>query len=208
MIIIDRTIRYSVGNNIQPSFPLISTSLETDYIPFYSIFLSEFKKIKDFRYNVYWINTENAVASSSLIRLKDFFNYALRPIMYRRDNTWYYIMKHLIFTIDTTGVPIVLYSTVFHKEYWRHSDFANLDKSKIFYIINFRFSEPQFKGFYNYFRKYILPDMEGGIDIIYASSMERYCFKPVEISLQFPTIAERKNYLSEINRRALDEFFK
>lgn len=189
------------------SSKLICSSVDTNYIPLYSMFLNKYYTIEDFYYNVYWTPGVSYEAVTNVDRAMDAFNQGLKPTEYVREGITYYIMKHLIYTI-INGEIIVLYTTIVHADYWVSiTNFNNIDKTKFFYLVNQKFSDDRFKSFYLHFRKYyLLPMAAHNIDIIYTNDIQKYCFKVIESPLQFPTIASIKDYFNELNKNAIDEF--
>lgn len=189
------------------SSKVICSSIDTNYIPLYSIFLNKYYTIRDLPYSIYWIPGVSYDSVTNTDRVVEAFNQATKPIEYLREGITYYIMKHFVYTI-VDGEIIVLYSTIIHKDYWTTiSNFDNIDKTKLFYLISTNFYQDRFKSFYLHFRKYYLaPMVSHGIDFIYTSDIQKYCFKVVESPLQFPTIASMKVYFNELTQNAIDGF--
>lgn len=185
----------------------IGSSLDSDYIPFYAMFSnSEHKIIGDFRYTTYWIPPPNLYTSTrAILAFKNAMEVYTTPVSHTRGEITYYCVKGMIYVI-TDNKPVILFSLIVHKDYWRQiTRFDQLDYSKFLCVIATEFAKPEYLSMYKYFKKFILEPLDKPIDIVYTNDITRYSFKPVEIPVQFPTIVAMKDYFLEISNLTLDE---
>lgn len=187
---------------------LISTDLDTDYIPLYAMFMGIHTALGDeLRYSTYWLDPSLATVRSVSFVVPA-FNSFIKPLEYNKEGITYYIQKHCIYTISD-GKAIVLFCTVVKKDYWRLiSDNFIIDKNQFLMIINNEFMTTRYKSFYTYFTKYIMNLLLASeeIDFILTSDITKYCFKPIEVPIQFTTIAEMQTYLKNIGDEATNRF--
>lgn len=186
----------------------ISTDLDIKYLPFFAMFAGKHERVGgELRYSIYWLDISQASIKPISIVISAFNTY-IKPIQYTKEGVIYYIQKHLIYTISE-GKVIILFCTVVEKDYWRliGQDFV-IDKSRFLMVINTDFLTTKYKAFYTYFTKSIMNPLLSSetIDFVVTNDITKYCFKPIETSLQFTTIVEMKQYLLNINERATREF--
>lgn len=189
---------------------LISSDLDTDYLPLYAMFIGRHIALgNELRYTTYWLDPSIAIAKSVSFVIPA-FNAFIKPIEFVKENITYYIQKHCIYTISE-GKTIVLFCTVVKKDYWRSiQDNFEIDKNQFLMVVNSEFMTPRYKAFYTYFTRYIMNPLLASveIDFILTSDITKYCFKPIEVPLQFTTIVEMQTYLKSISDGAKNRFLR
>jgi hypothetical protein len=183
---------------------LISTSLETDYIPFFAGIQGTHKRIGDFRYTIYHVPKYTGYTIRNVQQLNDKIFSSGTPYKFIKLGVTYYVMKHLIYTIVEDKV-VILYSLIMNKNEWRDLDFVTVDHSKFKILISSEFVKPEYKAMYTHFTKNIINDaLLRGVDIIHTNDITRYCFRPIDTSLKFRTIAEMKDFFHQTTQTVID----
>lgn len=190
------------------SFSLLSSTLDSYYIPLYALFTGKHKKIGDFKFTTYLLPPPSlSIKTTTTNYLVIYFNSSLKPLQYTRANVTYYIMKHLVYTVEN-GKVTILFSTIVENEYWREiTDFNNINKDRFKLLLNREFFLPKYKSFYTFFVRYILnPMFSLGIDTITTDDITKYCFKVITNPPHFATIAQMRDYFNNLTLEAINEF--
>lgn len=195
---------YKIGRNAIA----IGSSVDCDYIPFYSIFQSEFYSIGNYKYNIYGLFINHVyTTTTNTSRFISALQYYMMPVIYKKyEGIEYYVMKGIIYYINDVGKPIILMCLVVDNSYWRTADMDNIDFTKFRLIVNNEFNSVKHTSLYAYLRKYIFADyITNNIDIIYTIDIHRYIFKNSFLPEEFTTIVQRKEYFENLNKSVIDE---
>lgn len=195
---------YKIGRNAIA----IGSSVDCDYIPFYSIFQSEFYSVGNFKYNIYGLFIDSVyTTSNNTSRFANALQYYMMPIIYNKyEGVQYYVMKGIIYYINDDDKPVILMCLVVDNSYWRTADLEHIDMTKFRLIVNNEFNGVKHTGLYGYLRKYIFSDyVTNNIDIIYTIDIHRYIFKNSFLPEEFTTIVQRKEHLKNLNKSVIDE---
>lgn len=201
------------GNQyMQKDSLLVSSSINSEYIPYYSMFMSERMKVGDNKFSIYCVpnsfhhyDTSTQTANLTkflLIYLKDKF----LPRGFTRDNRVYQVMKHMIYE-EINGKVNILFCLVIREDYWRTLSDGHMDYTKLRLIISTQFKTESRKSMYTYILKYIVPHYEAlGIDVIFTTDITRYSFKNFAKPVQFSSIAERRTLSQQFTQQVVNEF--
>lgn len=186
---------------------LLSDTLGSDYLPFYNVFFSDFLKVGDVRYILYYLPTEVYTAGNKTAHALAAVSKWLKPYRYSKGGKTYYIAMHMIWEVDLTGKVTVLYSLIVKKDYVYNMKLRAIDKTQFIALVNNKFAtDPEHKLMYSFIRKEVInPLVEGDIDLVHTNDVHRWCFKSSSLGFKFSTFVEMQQQLKLISNEAVNE---
>lgn len=205
---------------------MIGSSLDSEYIPFFSVFIGKYKSIQGMTYIEYCLpelRESTADMGSSYYGFKRALAYNRQPASFTRYPITYMVFKDTIFYLRD-GVPIILMTLIVDWKYTQSTNYLKgivldeymksrnpgstvVDSSKFKILIHSEFMYVEHRAFYSYMNKYILRDYRVyGFDTIITNHTDRYIFKPNNLPLSFRTLAIMNNYFEDLTKTSINGF--
>lgn len=193
----------------------VSDSLMNEYVPFFSAFHADFKRVGGVRYSIYQTPPSHVGygTTNKIANFKRALEGYAGPLTYLKGEHRYEVIKNCIFTREGGQRDKMLYCLAIKTDYLlgtpgsdARPDFNNLDYTKLIILLDRNFTEaPDRRLMYNFLKREVIqPLLDLGIDMVITNSVNRWCFKDSASPVNFNTMSEMREFLNNLSNNIID----